>query len=92
MPRYLVEIQHSDEHEGCIRALDALMTHGSHLMTNAEFGCGDGVHTGWLIVDVDSIEDAQRIVPPQFRTDARIVKLRTWTKAQIQEMIASLGD
>ena len=84
MPRFLIEIQHSSEYEGCVKSLNALMKHGSHLVTRADFGCEDGVHTGWLIVEVDSREEAQQIVPPQYRADSRIVQLRKWTLEQIR--------
>ena len=67
MPRFLIEIRHSTEHEGCVRSLDAIVNHGSHLVTQAEFGCEDGVHAGWLIVEMDSRDDALRVVPPQYR-------------------------
>ena len=53
MPRFLIEFDHDNDHEGCIRSLSAIMAYGSHLVTHAEYGCADDVHTGWLIVDVD---------------------------------------
>ena len=90
MPRFLIEIRHADEPEGCIKTLDAIVKYGSHLVTNADFGCTDGVHTGWLIVEVDSHEEARQIVPPQFRGDCRIVQLKKWTREEIAEMVKSL--
>lgn len=54
VPRFLIEFNHSTEHEGCVRALHAIMNYGSHLITNADWGCEDGVHSGWLIADLDS--------------------------------------
>ena len=92
MPRYLIEIRHTDEHDGCVRALDAIVNHGSHLITAAEFGCEDGIHKGWLMVDVDTHEEAQRLVPPQYRNDADVVQLRKWTREQIREMRDELDD
>lgn len=86
MPRYLIEFCHSSEYEGCVRALDAIMQYGSHIITKAEWGCEDGVHTGWLIADLDSREEALQLVPPQYRTDTRIIQLRTWSRAEIEEM------
>ena len=86
MPRYLIELCHSSEYEGCVRALDAIMQYGSHIITNAEWGCEDGVHTGWLIADLDSREEALQLVPPQYRADTRIIQLRTWSRAEIEEM------
>ena len=90
MPRFLIEIRHSDHYEGCVRALDAIMKHGSHLVTNADFGCEDGAHSGWLIVDLENREEAMQIVPPQFRSDAQIVQLRKWTRQQIEAMMEKL--
>lgn len=92
MPRFLIEIRHSDQRDGCIRSLSAIMEHGSHLITNADFGCDDGVHVGWLIVDVDSHEEARQMVPAPYRSDARVVKLRKWNQAEIQDMMKDLGD
>jgi hypothetical protein len=91
MPRFLVEIHHSDDHDGCVRALDAIMKFGSHFVPRAEFGCSDGVHVGWMIVDVDSREEAHRLVPPQYRTDARVVQLRTWSRDEIEAMLKELA-
>jgi hypothetical protein len=66
------------------------MQYGSHLVTQADFGCEDGVHSGWMIVDVDSREEAMQMVPPPYRSDAVIVKLRRWSQEQIREMMEKL--
>jgi len=91
MPRFLIEIRHEDDYEGCINALDALMTHGSHLVSHAEFGCADGVHCGWLVVDVGDRSEAEMIVPPQLREGARVIQLRTWMPDEIAAMVKELG-
>ena len=90
MARFMIEIQHSAERVGCIRSLEAILKYGAHLITQADFGCTDGAHTGWFVVDVDSREEALRLVPPPFRSDARIVELRKWTKQEIEAMVAGL--
>jgi hypothetical protein len=92
VPKFLIEFQHSNEYEGCVRALDAITKYGSHLMTNADWGCEDGVHTGWLIADLGSREEALQLVPPQYRADTRIVQLRKWSRDQIEEMMRELGS
>ncbi len=56
---------------------------GSHFLTHADWGCRDGDHRAWTIVDVDSKADALAIVPPAFRADARIVSLTKFTMDQI---------
>jgi len=90
MPRFLIEFRHSSEHEGCIRSLAAIMNYGSHLVTQAEYGCEDGVHSGWMIVESDSHETARNMVPPPYRADTQVVQLRQWTREQIEEMLAEL--
>ena len=90
MARFLIETRHPDGREGCIKALDAITRLGSHLATHAEFGCEAGEHAGWLIVDVDDRETAERMIPPQFRDSSRVVKLRKWTREEIEAMIRDL--
>jgi hypothetical protein len=90
MPRFLIEIRHSDEYEGCVKALDAIVNFGSHLVTNAEFGCEDGEHAGWLIVELDTRAEALPMIPPKLRDGARIVQLRKWTRAEIEAMMKEL--
>lgn len=86
MPRFLIEFRHSSEYEGCVRALDAIMEHGSHLITNADWGCDDGVHIGWLIAEMDSRQEALQLAPPQYRADTRVIKLRRWSRDEIEAM------
>ncbi len=59
---------------------------GSHLITNAEWGCEDGIRTGWLIAEVESREPTLQLVPPQYRTDSRVALLRKWSRSEIEEM------
>ena len=91
MPRFLIEIRHTSEHEGCLRAAHALLSIGSHYITNADWGCRAGVHKAWMMVDVDSKEDARRIVPPAFRSDATVIELNKFTLQEIQEMLRDLA-
>ncbi len=90
MPRYLIELTHEDDHEGCIQALRAIEQYGAHLLTHADWGCRDGCHCGWLVVDLDSREEAVRLVPPELRSEARIVQLNKFTREEIASLIAEL--
>jgi hypothetical protein len=87
MPKFLIEVKHPDDRSGCVKALDVLVRQGSHLMSHADFGCEDGVHCGWLVVDVGSRTEAELMVPPVYRSDARIVQLRRWAPEEIAAMI-----
>jgi hypothetical protein len=44
-------------------------------MTQADLGCLDGEHKSWIIVEVENKEEARRILPPIYRSEAKIVRL-----------------
>lgn len=90
MARFLIEISHDDEHAACTRALAAIERHGSHFLTNADWGCKAGVHAGWLIVEVDSEDDARRMLPAEYRAEARVVRLNSFTKQDIDDLLKEL--
>lgn len=90
MPRFLIEIPHDDEHAACVRALRVIEQSGSHFLTHADWGCEAGTHCGWMIVELDSRNEAMQLVPPEYRHDARIVELNRFTKVRIASLIAKL--
>ncbi len=54
MPRYLIELTHEDEHTACVKVLRAIERYGAHLLIEMDWGCKTGIHSGWLIAEVDS--------------------------------------
>ena len=90
MPKFLIEVRHADDFEGCVKALDALRSLGSHLVSHADFGCEDGIHCGWLMVEVGDRSEAEQIVPPSLRADSRIIQLRRWAPEEITAMVREL--
>jgi len=48
---------------------------GSHLLSNADWGCKDGVHKSWFISEFENKEEAMKIIPPLLRHNALIVEL-----------------
>jgi nicotinate-nucleotide pyrophosphorylase len=71
----------------CARAVQVFLATGSHYLTHADWGCMDGEHRAWIIVEVDNKEQARGIVPPAFRAQARIIALNKFTLEQMQAMI-----
>ena len=57
MARFLIEVPHEAEKIACARAIQILLNTGSHFLTNADFGCLDGVHKAWIVVEMDTKED-----------------------------------
>ncbi len=87
MARFLIEVPHSSEELACKRAIHALLSTGSHYITHADWGCLDGEHKAWLAVDVDSKDEARHIVPPAFRTEAKIIQLSRFSLQEAEEML-----
>ena len=84
--RFLIEVPHDGTPYACARAADLLQRTGSHFLTRADFGCTDGVHKAWIVVEVDSKEEARNVVPPELRPLANIVRLNSFTTAQVDEL------
>lgn len=87
MAKFLIEVPHEAEKVACLRAIQILLQTGSHYLTNAEFGCPDGVHKAWVIVDVNSKEEARGILPPIYRSQAVIVRLSRFKLEEVEKML-----
>jgi hypothetical protein len=70
-----------------LRAIHALLSTGSHYITHADWGCLDGVHKAWLIVEVDCKDDALHVVPPTFRSDTQVIQLNKFSLREADEML-----
>jgi len=87
MARFLIEVPHEGDAAACARVVEVFLRTGSHFLTRADWGCVDGDHKAWMIVDVASKEEARGIVPPAFRSEAKIVQLNTFTIDQVDEVL-----
>lgn len=87
MQKFLIEVPHESDVVECSRAVQVFLSSGSHFLTNAEWGCKDGVHSAWIIVEVDSKAEALGIVPPAFRHATRIVGLNRFSLAKIESFL-----
>ena len=85
MPRYLIEVNHENKKEACDLAVHAFLATGSHFMTHADWGCGDAVHKAWFIAELDSKEEAMRILPPLFRENAKVIALKRFSMGTLDE-------
>lgn len=84
--RFLIEVPHEAGPIPCIRAIDVFQSTGSHFLSNADWGCKDGEHKAWIIVEVDSKEEARNIVPPAFRSQARVVGLNYFSPTDLEAL------
>jgi hypothetical protein len=85
--RFLIEVPHEATTVACARAVEVFLRTGSHFLSHADWGCKDGEHKAWLVVEVDSKSEACSIVPPAFRPQAKIVQLNSFTMEDIEEIL-----
>lgn len=83
MPRFLIEVPHEPTPLACIRAIEAVLRSGSHFLTHADWGCKDGEHKAWIIMELDSKDAARQVVPADYRAQARVVQLTHFTLDQM---------
>ena len=83
MARFLIEVPHDPETVACAYVIQVFRETGSHFLSNADWGCLDGDHKAWIIVDVESKEAARLIIPSGYRPQAKIVQLNKWTLEEI---------
>ena len=87
MSKFLIEVPHPEDKLGCARAIQIFLQSGSHYLTHADWGCEDGEHCGWMIVEVADKDEAKLIIPPAYRHQARVVELSRFSTDQIDETI-----
>jgi hypothetical protein len=87
MSRFLIELPHEADGVACAKFVKLMLTSGSHFLTHADWGCQDGDHRGWVIIEAESKEEARSVVPPPFRAQARIVGLNYFTVEEMDAMI-----
>ncbi len=92
MARFLIEVPHEAGKVECARAVQILLSTGSHFLTHAEWGCLDGEHKAWLIMELESKQEARSILPPAYRSQAKIVKLNKFTMEEIEGILRHHED
>jgi hypothetical protein len=88
MARFLIEVPHEATKEECVRAAKILLSTGSQYLAHADFGCLDGEHKAWVILDVDSKEEARFVLPAVYRSQAKIIELNKFTLRELDELLA----
>jgi hypothetical protein len=87
MTRYLIEVPHGKTKSACERAVKMFLETGSHFMTNADWGCADDEHKAWIIVDLETKQEAKSMVPPMFRDSAKVITLQRFGVDTLDETV-----
>lgn len=91
LQRFLIEVEHEPDSSGCGAVVKMFLDTGSHYLTNAEWGCADGVHKAWILVEVENREQAKAIVPPFMRRDAKVIRLSRFFTDEMGGILTSHG-
>ncbi len=84
MQRFIIQAAH--EPEECLQCLDSVLRAGAHYLTNTDWGCEDGVHMAWVVIEAQSRDDARMAVPPVLRERALLAGLNKFTPEQIRAL------
>jgi hypothetical protein len=87
MARFFIEVEHEPEKIACAQAIKTLFNTGSHFLTHADFGCKDGEHKAWIIVEVENKETAKAILPADARSKAKIIQLNKFSMEEIDDIL-----
>jgi hypothetical protein len=91
LPRYLIEVEHAADGAACKKVVQMFLDTGSHYLSQAEWGCQDGVHKSWIIVEADDREQARAIVPPFLRREATVIRLARFFTDEMGGILTSHG-
>ncbi len=62
--------------------MEQFVYHG--YIMNFEWGCEEGIHTGWTILEAENEYQALLSVPAQLRAKARAIRITKYTPEKIQ--------
>jgi hypothetical protein len=57
-------------------------------LSRADWGCKDGEHKAWIVVEVDSRDDALGVIPPAFRERAKVIQLNYFTLEDLDALLS----
>jgi hypothetical protein len=82
MKRFLVISHHTGAE--CVLALKETLAIG--YLTHFDWGCKDGAHTGWAILEAENKAQAIMSVPTFLRSKATVVQLTKFEVAKVEAM------
>ncbi len=92
MARFLIEVPHEAKTNECALAAKILISTGSQYLAHADFGCLDGEHKAWVIVEVADKREARYILPVAFRPHAKIIQLNKFSLAELEAILKCHQD
>ncbi len=87
MAKFLIEVPHEAEELPCARVVKKFLESGSHFLVNADWGCSDGVHKVWVLLEANNKDEARYVLPSPFRSQALIVALNKFSEEEIDSVL-----
>jgi hypothetical protein len=87
MAKYMIEVPHEPTKIECDRSISIFLHSGSHFLTHADWGCKDGVHKAWFIMEAENRDEVITIVPPAYRSRATIIQLNQFRLEDIEDTL-----
>jgi len=85
---FFVQVPHTKEQ--CMQALDEMKNKGDAFLTSFEYGCVSGDHTAYGFLKGTSKDAVKQMLPKSEQADAKIVKVKKFTSAEIESMHKSM--
>ena len=82
MDRYIIILPHTVE--DCMKAIKQVEAIGA--ITHFDWGCKDGDHTGYIILESENKTQALMVVPSIQRAKARAIKLTKFSPEDVRAM------
>jgi hypothetical protein len=87
MSKFLIEVAHESDKLACFHSVAIFLSSGSHFLTNADWGCEDGEHKAWFVMEADNKEEALRVVPPAYWKDTKISQLNKFKLEDVEKFL-----
>ena len=82
MDRFLVISPHTEKE--CAQALKQTLYAG--FITHFDWGCAQGEHSGYAIIEAHDAKEASLVLPPIQRMTAKVIRLQKYSPEEIQDM------
>jgi hypothetical protein len=81
---FLIKLPHTPE--SCLSTLDDIKNEDPSVLKKIKWGCMSGDHTGYLITEAKSKEDALNLLPSTERKEAQVIMVTKFSVKDIENI------
>jgi len=81
---YFVQVPHTKEQ--CMKSLESMKSKGDAVLSQFEYGCMSGDHTAYGFLKGSSEANIKQMLPTTELANAKIVKVKKFTVAEIESL------